>query len=87
MKPQYFHINCIETVKQSLKAFLESCDFEDAIRNAIALGGDSDTIGAITGSIASAYYGIPETIKNKALEYLDEFLIKIHNDFNQKYNI
>lgn len=87
MKPQYFHINCIETVKQSLKAFLESCDFEDAIRNAIALGGDSDTIGAITGSIASAYYGIPETIVNKTLEYLDEYLIKIHDDFNQKYNI
>lgn len=85
MKPQYFHINCVETVKQSIRAFLESTDYEDAIRNAIALGGDSDTIGAITGSIASAYYGIPEDICNKALEYLDEYLIKIHADFNEKY--
>lgn len=85
MKPQYFHINCVETVKQSLGAFLESTDYEDAIRNAIALGGDSDTIGAITGSIASAYYGIPEDFCNKALEYLDEYLIKIHDDFNEKY--
>lgn len=85
MKPQYFHINCVETVKQSIGAFLESTDYEDAIRNAIALGGDSDTIGAITGSIASAYYGISEDICNKALEYLDECLIKIHDDFNEKY--
>lgn len=85
MKPQYFHINCVETVKQSIGAFLESTDYEDAIRNAIALGGDSDTIGAITGSIASAFYGIPEDICNKVLEYLDEYLIKIHDDFNEKY--
>lgn len=86
MKPQYFHINCVETVKQSLAAFLESTDFEDAIRNAIALGGDSDTIAAITGSIASAYYGIPEDICDKALEYLDDYLIKIHDDFVKKYS-
>lgn len=85
MKPQYFHINCVETVKQSIGAFLESTDYEDAIRNAIALGGDSDTIGAITGSIASAFYGIPEDISKKALEYLDDYLIKIHDDFNKKY--
>lgn len=85
MKPQYFHINCVETVKQSIGAFLESTDYEDAIRNAIVLGGDSDTIGAITGSIASAFYGIPEDISKKALEYLDDYLIKIHDDFNKKY--
>lgn len=85
MKPQYFHINCVETVKQSIGAFLESTDYEDAIRNAIALGGDSDTIGAITGGIASAFYGIPEDISKKALEYLDCYLIKIHDDFNAKY--
>lgn len=85
MKPQYFHINCVETVKQSIGAFLESTDYEDAIRNAIALGGDSDTIGAITGSIASAFYGIPEDISKKTLEYLDDYLIKIHDDFNKKY--
>lgn len=85
MKPQYFHINCVETVKQSIGAFLESTDYEDSIRNAIALGGDSDTIGAITGGIASAFYGIPEDISKKALEYLDDYLIKIHDDFNVKY--
>lgn len=85
MKPKYFHINCVETVKQSIGVFLESTDFEDAIRNAIALGGDSYTIGTITGSIASAFYGVPEDISKKALEYLDDYLIKIHDDFNAKY--
>lgn len=87
MKPQYFHINCVETVKQSLIAFLDSNSFEDAIRNAISFGGDSDTIGAITGSIASAYYGIPTDIYNNALKYLDPFLIKVHNNFINKYKI
>lgn len=52
-------------------AFLESTDFEDAIRNAISLGGDSDTLAAITGSIAEAAYGVPDWIRDKALSYLD----------------
>ena len=53
-------------------AFLESADFEDAIRNAVSIGGDSDTISAITGSIAEAAYGISEDIKEIALSYLEE---------------
>lgn len=81
------NINCVETVKKSLKAFFDSNDFEDAIRNAIALGGDSDTIAAITGGIASAYYGIPEDIYQKALKFLDTYLINIHNEFIKKYSI
>ena len=85
MKPQIFHINCVETVKQSLEAFLESNYYEDAIRNAIALGGDSDTIAAITGGIAAAYYGIPQDICDKALEYLDDYLIDIHDNFYKQY--
>jgi ADP-ribosylglycohydrolase len=51
---------------------LESPDFEDATRNAIPLGGDSDTLAAITGSIAEAAYGIPQKIRDKAISYLDE---------------
>ena len=84
---RYFHINCIDTVKQSLDAFFRSFDFEDAIRNAIALGGDSDTIAAITGSMAAAYYGIPEDIYNKTLEYLDDDLKNIHSKFIKKLKI
>lgn len=80
-------INCVETVKNSLIAFLESYDFEDAIRNAICIGGDSDTIGAITGSIASAYYGIPDDIYNHSLEFLDDYLKDIHSNFWEKYGV
>jgi ADP-ribosyl-[dinitrogen reductase] hydrolase len=87
MSKKEFHINCVETVKQALIAFLDSYDFEDAIRNAIAMGGDSDTIGAITGSIAAAYYGIPEELCNHAMKFLDDFLIDIHNRFNEKVGV
>ena len=79
------HINCVETVKQSLIAFEDSINFEDAIRNAIALGGDSDTIAAITGGIAAAYYGIPDDIYNESLKYLDEYLLNIHDNFNNNF--
>ena len=82
---RFFNINCVETVKQSLMAFLDSYDFEDTIRNAISYGGDSDTIGAIAGSMAAAYYGIPEDLCNKALSYLDDYLIEIHDNFYEKY--
>ncbi len=70
IRPSYrFNETC-----QDIIAFLESTDFEDAIRNAISLGGDSDTLAAITGSIAEAAYGIPDWIKDKAYTYLDELL-------------
>lgn len=76
-----FNETCQDTVPQALKAFFESLDFEDAIRNAISIGGDSDTLAAITGGIAEAYYGVPQDIKNKALNYLDEDLLQIVNRF------
>jgi type I restriction enzyme M protein len=87
MSKREFHINCVETVKQSLIAFIESYDFEDAIRNAIAMGGDSDTIGAITGGIAAAYYGIPEDLCQHSLKFLDDYLINIHDKFYNKYSM
>ena len=78
IRPTYeFNETCQETVPQAIVAFLESTDFEDAIRNAISLGGDSDTLAAITGSIAEAAYGIPDWIREKALFYLDERLLDV----------
>ena len=71
----------------ALEAFFESTDFEDAIRNAISIGGDSDTLAAITGGIAEAYYGIPEEIKNAALSYLDEELLDVVKRFYGKYEM
>ena len=80
-----FNETCQETVPQAIMAFLESKSFEDAIRNAISLGGDSDTLAAITGSIAEAYYGIPTEIRKHALTFLDERLMKILVDFENQY--
>ena len=80
-----FNETCQETVPQAIEAFLESNSFEDAIRNAISIGGDSDTLAAITGSIAEAYYGIPADIRNHAITFLDERLLKILVDFENKF--
>jgi ADP-ribosylglycohydrolase len=75
IRPDYhFNESCQGTVPEAITAFLESSDFEDALRNAISLGGDSDTLAAITGSIAEAAYGIPDEIKEKALTFLDDHL-------------
>lgn len=75
IRPDYrFSETCQGTVPPALVAFFESTGFEDAVRNAISLGGDSDTLAAITGSIAEAYYGIPEDIKAAAMPYLDDEL-------------
>src|SRR5699024_10679531 len=76
-----FDETCQESVPQAIQAFLESTSFEDAIRIAISLGGDSDTLAAITGSIAEAYYGVPDILKEQALSYLDHFLLEIYNDW------
>jgi ADP-ribosylglycohydrolase len=82
-----FNETCQDTVPQAIMAFLESTSFEDAIRNAISIGGDSDTLAAITGGIAEACYGIPKEIRNKALTYLDKRLLNILLDFENKYGI
>ena len=67
IRPTYkFDASCQGTVPIAVECFLESTDFEDAIRLAISMGGDSDTIGAITGSIAGAFYDIPDFMKEKA---------------------
>lgn len=86
IRPEYsFDVTCQGSVPQAIMAFLESTGFEDAIRNAISIGGDSDTIAAITGSIAEAYYGIPATIRDHVVQYLDEFQLNILNQFESKY--
>ncbi len=79
-----FYEICQKSVPQALQAFFESTDFEDAIRNAISIGGDSDTIAAIAGSIAEAYYGMDEEIKETALSFLDDELLDIAIMFAKK---
>lgn len=78
IRPNYrFSATCQESVPQAIECFLEASSFEDAIRTAISLGGDSDTIAAIAGSMAEAYYGIPQDIREKALSYIDPELLAI----------
>lgn len=86
LRPSYeFDVTCQGSVPQALEAFFESSSFEDTIRTAISLGGDSDTIAAIAGSIAEAFYGIPKELSDKSESYLDETLLDILNDFETKY--
>ena len=86
IRPSYqFNVSCQGSVPQAIVAFLESTDFEDAIRNAISIGGDSDTIACITGGIAQAFYGVPKAIAITTLSILDEPLRQITEAFNSKY--
>jgi ADP-ribosylglycohydrolase len=83
IRPVYvFNESCQETVPEAIIAFLESTDFEDAIRNAISLGGDSDTLACITGGIAEAFYGgVPQDIAKQALSYLDNNMRAVVENF------
>ena len=75
-------ITCQRSVPEAIVCFLESTSFEDAVRNAVSLGGDADTQGAITGSIAEAYWGVPLEFEDKALTYLLPKLETIYYAFN-----
>lgn len=89
IRPGYqFDVSCQGTVPEAIIAFLESEDFEDAIRKAISLGGDSDTLACITGGIAQAYYKeIPPEIVNEVQNRLPAELLDIVNRFNDKYHV
>lgn len=76
---------CQGSVPQSLEAFLEAKDFEDAIRNAVSLNGDTDTMAAIAGSVAEAYYGVPDEIRKRAVGFLDNRLKRVLDEFERLY--
>ena len=82
IRPDYHHVeSCQETVPQAITAFLESADFEDALRTAVSLGGDSDTLAAITGSIAEAFYGVPEELRQECRKRLTPELAEILHEW------
>ena len=82
IRPGYHHVEtCQQTVPEAIIAFLESTDFEDALRNAVSLGGDSDTLACITGGIAEAFYGMPEELKRETLSRLPGDLLDIYELF------
>lgn len=76
---------CQGSVPQALACALQATSFEDAVRNAISIGGDSDTIGCITGAVAEALYGIPADIRAKATAYLPPHFRRLLHDFERKY--
>ena len=83
-----FDESCQGTVPEAIIAFLESSDFENAVRLAVSMGGDSDTIACITGAIAEAYYRkIPDYIRENVLKVLPPELIKIIENFSEKYGM
>jgi len=79
IRPQYrFDVSCQGSVPQSIVAFLESNDYESAVRNAISLGGDADTTACISGGIAEVFYGgVPQPIREQGLALLDSRLREI----------
>ena len=78
IRPDYFHVeSCQETVPEAITAFLEGEDFVDVIRTAVSLGGDCDTLTCIAGSIAEAFYGVPEELKEACRERLPERLLRV----------
>ena len=81
----YFNETCQETVPQALEAFFESKSFEDAIRCAISIGGDSDTLAAITGSVAEAFYGVSKSEKEAVTSRLTPHLLGIIERFEKRY--
>ena len=86
IRPGYkFDVSCQGSVPEAIIAFLDSTDFEDAVRNAISLGGDSDTIGAMAGSIAEAYYCVPYELKKQCEDILPPDLREILKDFARGY--
>lgn len=89
IRPSYrFDISCQGSVPESLIAFFESTDFEDAVRKTISLGGDSDTMAAIAGSVAQAFYrGVPERIETIVSSILPSEFLAVIDEFNRRYRI
>ena len=86
IRPVYgFEVSCPSSVPEAIIAFLESGDFESAIRGAISIGGDSDTIAAMTGALAEAAYGVPYIIRREAFSRLPLILKGIVEEFESKY--
>ena len=85
IRPNYHHVaSCQETVPEAITAFLEGNNFEDVIRTAVSLGGDCDTLTCIAGSMAEAYYGVPENLREKCREYLPTDLLDVLTRFDHR---
>ena len=88
IRPTYRHVeSCQETVPEAITAFLEGESFEAVIRIAVSLGGDCDTLTCIAGSMAEAFYGVPEELKEECRKYLPEDLLDVLTRFDNFLNM
>ena len=86
IRPYYkFDVSCQGCVGESIICFLEAEDYEDTIRNCVSLGGDADTMAAIAGGIASAYWEVPDTIRLDSINKLDYELLSVLKEFEYKF--
>jgi len=84
----YFDVSCQGSVPESIIAFLEAKDFEDTVRKAVSLGGDSDTMACVAGGIAQAFYKeISQTIVSNVKRRLPEEFLAIIDEFNDTYGL
>lgn len=87
IRPTYHHVeSCQETVPEAITAFLEGKDFENVIRTAVSLGGDCDTLTCIAGSIAEAFYGVPEEMLEECRKRLPEDMLEVLDRFEETVN-
>jgi len=85
IRPGYCHVeSCQKTVPEAVTAFLEGTDFEDVIRNAVSLGGDTDTLACIAGAMAEAFYPVPDELKEKCLDIIESDMAEVLEAFNKK---
>ena len=84
IRPGYHHVElCQETVPEAVTAFLEGRDFEDVIRTAVSLGGDCDTLTCIAGSMAEAFYGVPDEFRTACRNRLPEDMLEVLDRFDE----
>lgn len=84
IRPDYYHVEtCQQTVPEAVTAFLEGTDFEDVLRTAVSLGGDCDTLTCIAGSIAEAFYGVPEMLKKECRARLADDMLAVLDRFEK----
>ena len=85
IRPDYYHVeSCQETVPEAITAFLEGESFEDVIRTAVSLGGDCDTLTCIAGSMAEAFYGVPEELKQQCRDRIPDSLRNVLIRFDRQ---
>ena len=85
IRPEYaFNETCQQTVPQAIVCALEATDYEDAVRNAVSLGGDADTLAAIAGAIAEAMFSIPQDLQQQCETYLEQDLLAVMRDMYRR---